>query len=366
MFKFLLKSLYSVEQQSFGLDISDRSVKFIQLKKVKDGLDITAFGSKDIPDGIISDGEIKNEDVLVDIIKDVLRNPKKGKLTTKNVIFSMPEEHSFLRVLQLPNMNYSETAEAIKWETEQNIPLSVDEVYFDWQIIESSQNIKKDHQDIFISAIPKVVADPYISVLKKIGLISVAMEPESISVVRSVVKDLRTNLPLLIIDIGATTTSFVIFHGNVPVFSSSSKVAGRKMIDTLIKNLSIDEKEALRLFYDVGFDRTIDGSDKVSEMLIPLFDNIIAQAEGYIEFYGSHSVGDDIAKKKNFEKIILSGGVANLYGASGYIATKLGIKTEIANPWINILKSPLREIPDLSYSKSLGYTTALGLALRGV
>ena len=35
------------------------------------------------------------------------------------------------------------------------------------------------------------------------------------------------------------------------------------------------------------------------------------------------------------------------------------------NPWVNILKSSLKEIPELSYEESLAYATVLGLASRG-
>ncbi|MBI3671315.1 type IV pilus assembly protein PilM [Candidatus Azambacteria bacterium] len=365
MFKFLLKSLYSIDPESFGLDISDRSLKFAQLRKTNKGFYLSAFGSQDIKEGIIQNGEIKNEDALAEIIKNAVASPIKGKLTTNHVVFSLPEEHSFLRVLQIPNMSHDETAEAIKWEIEQNIPLGIDEVYFDWQVIENSGSAQADHQDIFIAAIPKNVADPYISTLTKAGLTHVSMEPESVSVARSVVKNAKTESPVFILDIGSTTTSFVIFSGNVPRFSSSSQIAGKKMIDAIKSNLGVDEAEAIRLFNEVGFDKKLDTDGKVTEAIAPLFDNIIAQMDNYISFYGSHSVGDNDAKKKSFEKIILSGGVANLFGASGHIAGKVGIKTELANPWSNILKEPLREVPDLSYRQSLGYTTALGLALRG-
>ena len=36
----------------------------------------------------------------------------------------------------------------------------------------------------------------------------------------------------------------------------------------------------------------------------------------------------------------------------------------MGNPWVNILPEPLKEVPELSYEKSLSYTAALGLALR--
>jgi len=49
-----------------------------------------------------------------------------------------------------------------------------------------------------------------------------------------------------------------------------------------------------------------------------------------------------------------------------YLALALGIPVEIGNPWTNILKEPLKEVPGLPYRRSLSYTTSLGLALSGI
>jgi hypothetical protein len=46
------------------------------------------------------------------------------------------------------------------------------------------------------------------------------------------------------------------------------------------------------------------------------------------------------------------------------LASSLNTKVEIGNPWVNILKEEIKEVPDISFENSLGYTTALGLALK--
>lgn len=365
MFKFLLKNLYNIEPKSFGLDISNKSYKFIQLRESKKGIDLAAFGYGDVKDGVIENGEVKNEDALVEVLKEAIKNPTKGKLTTKHVVFSLPEEHSFVRILQLPKMSKEETKEAIKWEIEQNIPLQINDVYFDWQIINKG-DAKVNHQDILVAVVSKSIADPYISVLKRIGLIPVAMESESISVTRSIIKGFSTNIPVLVVDIGATITSFIIFSGKTLRFSSSVPIAGDKMIESISKKLKVDKKEAKKLFYEVGFDKKLDKDGKVTEALEVAFSELISQIKSYISFYEGHSTHDHGSKKKNIQKIILSGGVSNLYGITAHISSVLKIPTELANPWANILKEPLNEVPDLSYRRSLGYTTALGLALKGI
>lgn len=364
MFKFLFKNLYDIEPNSFGLDLSDMSFKFAQLKKIKKKIDIVSFGSGDVKSGIIENGEIKDEDTLAQILGSALNNPAKGNISTRYVVCSLPEQHSFIRVLQLPKMSYEETKEAIKWEIEQNIPLGINEVYFDWQIINNDKN--RDHQDISIAAVPKNIVDPYISVLKKADLVPVALEVESIAVARSVVKNLLTDAPVFLVDIGGTTTSFIIFSGSTIRFTSSVSVAGDAMVEAISKSVGVDKNQANKLFYEVGLDKSLDPDGKVGQALINVLSELALQIENYISFYQSHSEHDHSLKETGIKKIILSGGAANTTGIAAYLSLALKIPVELANPWVNILEEPLKEIPDLSYRKSLSYTTALGLALRDI
>jgi len=365
VFRFLSKSIYDIDPGAFGLDISDESFKFTQLGHRKRGLSLKAFGAGDFPKGAFVDGEIKHEDEVASILKMAFDKPLQGRLSTQHVVCSLPEEHSFTRVIQLPKMDAEQVKEAVKWEAEQHIPMNINDVYLDWQIVDvGGKDIP--HQDILISAVPKRLVDGYISMLKKCNLVIKSLEVESVAVSRALVQNLETNEPILLVDLGATRTSFIIFSGTALPFTSSVPVAGNSMIDAISKNYGVDGKEAKRLFYDVGLDKNKEGG-RVYKALEPIAKDLAKQIKNYISFYEGHSEHEH---RKNgpvsIKKILLCGGVSNLTGLNVYLSLALGVSAEIGNPWTNILKSPLREVPGLSYRKSLGYTTALGLGLSGV
>ena len=92
--------------------------------------------------------------------------------------------------------------------------------------------------------------------------------------------------------------------------------------------------------------------------MTPLLIDLMGQAKKCIDYHHGHNGG--------IKKILLCGNGANLKGLSAFISSELKITNELANPWMNILPSSLKEVPGLSFKESLGYTTALGLALRGV
>ena len=130
--------------------------------------------------------------------------------------------------------------------------------------------------------------------------------------------------------------------------------------------LKTDRVEAKRLFYDVGLDKQADGG-RTAAALYPMISDLAGQIKEYISFYESHAAHEHALKSgASVKKILLCGGASNLTGLTIYLASILKIPVEAGNPWVNILKGNIREVPALPYRRSLSYTTALGLALSGI
>ena len=68
-------------------------------------------------------------------------------------------------------------------------------------------------------------------------------------------------------------------------------------------------------------------------------------------------------KVPQIEKVILCGGSSNVVGLREYLSGSLKARAERANVWQNAFSFD-DVIPDIVFSQSLGYATAIGLALR--
>jgi len=352
----------NLKPEAFGLDISDLSLKIIKLKRKKDFFKLSSFGEAEIKPGIIEGGEIKNVEALGKIIKEAVSKVKGEKIKTKYVVCSLPEEKAFLQIIQMPMMKEEELKKAVYFEAENYIPLPMEEVYLDYQIVKPVIN-HLDHFDVLISAMPKKVIDPYVLALKKAGLIPMVLEIESQAIARALVKGGVSPSPLLLIDLGATRTSFIIFSGYSLRFTSSISVSSQKFTDLIAKNLKIDLKEAEKLKMKYGLEK----EEKISEILSPLLKNLLKEIKICLFYYHTHIHHEHLPLDgKEVEKIYLCGGGANLKGLTNFLSLELKIPVELGNPWVNILPEPLKEVPELSYERSLAFTTALGLALRGI
>jgi type IV pilus assembly protein PilM len=355
----------NLKPQTFGLDISDSSLKIIKLKKKRKSFGLASLGEQKIKEGIIKDGEIKNPEELIKIIKESLLKVEGEKLRTKYVISSLPEEKSFLKIIQMPKMKEGDLKMAVRYEAENHIPLALSEVYLDSQVIVPLKD-HLDHVDVLIVAFPKNIIDSYVYCLKEAGLQPIAMELESTAIVRSLVEKEISQFPLFLVDIGVDKTSFIIFSGQSLRFTSSIAISSDMFTDIIAKNLKVEKEEAEKIKLKYGLDNKSAKSKKIFEILLPALTDLAEQIEKCLFFYKSHSSHEHLnIDGQGVRKIILCGGGANINGLTSLLSEKLGCPVELGNPWINILSKTQKESSLMSYKSSLKYTTAIGLALRG-
>jgi len=355
----------TLKPEVFGLDISDLSLKIIKLKKKGKLLGLASFGETSIKPGIIKEGEIKKEEELVKIIQEGLNKVKGEPIKTKYVIASLPEEKAFLQVIQMPRMPEEDLKSAVVYEAENYIPLPIEEVYLGSQIVLPVVN-GLDHLDILIAALPKKTVDPYIACLKKANLKPLALEIESLVIARALIKGERTTSPVLLIDLGATRTGFIVFSGHSLRFTFSIPVSSRGFTEIISRALKINLTEAEKLKIKWGLEKKKEGG-RIFEALIPALTDLVQQIKKYLSFYRTHASHEHLPSDgKEVGKIFLCGGGANLKGLPEFLSLQLKIPVGIGNPWINILPESQKEVPELPFEKSLAYTTALGLALRGI
>ena len=362
----MIKSFLSLKSEAFGLDISDLSLKIVNLKKKDNGLALSSFGSFPIKPGVLSGGEVKDEQSLAGIINSALKNVKGDKLRSRHIVASLPEEKSFLQVIKMPNVSKENLKSAVTYEAENYIPLPIESVYIDSQVVSSVSN-KENGVDVLIVALPRKIVDAYMSVFKRAGLVASALEIESQSVARALVKNQKSAFPILLIDFGATKTGLSVFLENSLRFTSSIPVSSSGFTKIISRSLKIDITHAEELKIRCGLNNKTEEEKKVFESLIPSLTDLLEQVKKHIDYYQEHINDAHLSSEnKKIKKIILCGGGAVLPGFVNFISTEINLPVELGNPWVNILPDPLREIPGITYKESLKYTVALGLALRGV
>ncbi len=348
--------------RAFGLDISDISIKVMQLDKRKDGFFPSAYSSISIAPNLITNHVIAKEDKLAEAVTRAVTMAR--HVNTKYVVANVPEAKSFVRILKIPVAKESELEGAIPWELEQDIPVPIDQVYLDWQIIKQD----KENFNVLVTATPKDYVDSLVDVLRLAGLKPVAFELESQATARALMGHTEPNEAVLILDMSVMQTSFIIVTGNgVLEYTSSIPIAGNAFTESIARSLGVSGAEAEKIKRDSGL---LADSKKgnIRQAMLPILDNIVDEIKNVSRFYEEHA-----GMEKNISKIYLAGGTAKLAGLADYISARLNLgagkplgPVSLGNPWVNICSNEQEKNLPIAKEDSLEYTTALGLALRGV
>lgn len=348
-------------QRAFGLDFNDSKIRIIQFGKDS----VLSWNQINIPEGVMDNYEIKDRNQFIQTMHYALSQAK-GKVRGNRAVLSISENKIFTRVITLPTLNEKKAQEAIKWETESNIPISISEVYYDWQIIFKDKN----KMEVLVVATPKKLIDNYLEIFNVIGIEIIACEAESSAISRSILGKKDKTGTILVIDIGMALSSFAIYRLGVPVFTSSSSVSGKMMTDAVAKKLNCNYRKAESYKIKVGLGSGNKEKKEALEIFEPILNLMTQEIKKTINFFDSNlsesefSFQDENINKRKIEKIILCGGGSNLKGLKDFLTISTEKVVVNSNPWINLKLSDeeKNKIPDYHLQS---FSNVIGLAIRG-
>ena len=337
-----------------GIDISDESIKFAELKKTK-GWKVARCGTVDLPAGCIIAGKIMNREALVSALRQIQQENKIDLIHA-----SLPEEETFVVRMKVPEVKRADLRESIELLLEEHIPLSIDQVVFDYEIYREPTPADPNFiLGVFVAPI-KLVED-YTGVIEESGLRLASLEIEVQSGARALIKsdDLGT---YLIVDIGKTRTGFSIISNQIVLFTSSIKsIGGANMTQAIERSLNVGQPEAENLKIQKGLLNS-PSNKEVFQALIPVVSAFKDEMSRHCIYWQTMAENHEV--EEGIRKIIFSGGQSTLPGLTEYISANIEFPVEIGKVWN--LDTTEGRLSSVDYQNSLRYVTAIGLALRGI
>jgi len=375
--------LFSYTTYPIGIDISDRYIKIAQLKKMGDRVKIQALGKIELGTGIVRDGEIADQAAFIKSLKTLIDNPQFGRIDGNEIVTCLPETKTFLKLIEIEKTP-NNLANIMPAEIEKHIPMSIDEMYFDWQLMENHL----DKQIILFAAAPKKIVDQYTAVFNEAKLATVALEAEAISICRAILKEegpkykpAGAGQSYGIIDIGYRKTGFSVYANRTLLFTLSLPISGDEITESIAKTLGIEIVQAEKAKIICGLDKN-KAKGIIKNILSDVIDRLIIKIKEAVDYYGTH-----FPNYGPLNEIILCGGGAHIRDLNRIIMEHVSAPVVLADISINIseTRDNLAKIfsekhtlnIDLADNKgddqlsviqdsSLAYATAIGLALRGI
>lgn len=335
-----------------GLDIGVQTIKAVQLSREKNKIALLAAGYIPTPGRTVNATETMEEQTLASSINRLVRDMK---VSTTEVSASLPSSKVVTRVIEIPIMKEGELSSSIQWEAEQYIPWPLAKVKLDYAVLDIDS--KNQKMKVLLVAAPLALIEKYMRIITTAGLTPVALETEILAVSRSIGETFQTLSNVLIISIGAGTTDIALLHDHVLVYTKSYPIGGITLTRAISDELGFEiaQAEEYKKTYGLEEDK-LEG--KIAKIITPFFTNITQEMEKTVAYFKSQYPGEELNSS------VLTGGTARLPGLVISITKNLGIDSQTANPFLNLVVDP-NVLSIVTPDASL-YTAAIGLALKEV
>lgn len=356
-----------------GIDLGSSALKMVELRNEKGRPKLVTYGYIEKPNPMLKVDTPEAKKAIVESIKQVAA---KAKVTTNRIVAALPSYTVFTSIITLPEMNKKEMDAAVQWEAKKFVPMPLDKMILDWQLLENNEDTAnmpaqnassvgesaaevstqpKKYSKILLTAAPADLVARYVEIFQMAGMTLESLETEAFALERSLVGHDRA--PILLVDIGATTTNISVVVSSVPVINRSIDLGGQTITKTIASSLNVDADRAEQFKRDFGLIPSGATGNQIPKRIEFMVSSVVNEIRYVLNLYHNQS-------NVQIEKIVLSGGSAWLPNLPQYLSQVLNIKVIIGDPWSRIiypveLKPVLAEIgPRLS--------VCVGLAMREI
>lgn len=346
---------------SLGVDIGTTSIKIVEVEKGKSAPRLVNYGILETQSALLRANTALQTSTLklfdkdtVDFLKTIVAQVKPK---TINVVASLPLFSAFTTVLTLPEMKEEELAQAVTYQARQYIPLPIEEVALDWSKVGVIEDDKGQRQfQILLISVPQEQIKKYQKIFLDAGLSLKALEVESLSLMRAVIGNDPT--PTFVVDIGSLSTDIMVVDQGQLKYSGQTDFSGSSLTQALATSLNINPIRAEELKKERGIMGT-GPNYELSTIMLPFLDAIISEVRR-AEF----TYKNQFPFAKPIERMILTGGGANLLGIEKYFKDQFNMPVVRATPLSKLEYPPILE--PLAQELNTHLAVALGLGLKNL
>ncbi len=339
-----------------GLDISSSAVKLLELGRRGEQYSVEAYSVEPLPPNVVVDKQVTDPKVVGEAIaRAVSRAGARGRIAAVAVAGSSV----ITKVINLTaSLGEMEMEAQIKAEADQYIPYSVDEVNLDFQVIGPSA---KDPTtiDVLLAACRKEQIESRIAALEIAGLTAKVVDIEAYAL-ENACAFLRHQMPnggqgktVAVVDMGATTTSVLILHDLLPIYTRDQAFGGKQLSEDVMRHFGMSFEEASK----AKKGDTLPESYR-NEILPRFIDDMAQQIDRSFQFFFASST-----QYSSIDQVILAGGCAHIPAMEAAVQDRLKVPCVVARPFAKMSVASRAKPAQLAKDEA-ALLIACGLACR--
>jgi type IV pilus assembly protein PilM len=340
-------------RNTIGLDIGSSSIKVVQLKPGKRGLQLAAFDLEPVAPQTIVDGSIMNQGAVVDAIRAVMA---RLKIKEKDVAVAIAGHSVIIKKITVPAMTPDELEEQIPWEAEHHIPFAKDDVEIDHTVI--NPQTPQGQMELILVAAKKEVVHDYAAVAKEARLNPAVVDVAAFSVQNAweLAADPVAGQTVALINVGASISNINIVTNSMSAFTRDVTIGGNAFTEEIQKQLNVSHEQAEAMKIGQVDQQTMVQGGGVDRVAAQVAEVMAGEFQRSIDFYLATSADAHV------DRIVLSGGGSKVPSLQRAIERRSRLPIEMMNPFRRLSVEGLDQQFIMSHAPEAA--VGVGLALR--
>ncbi len=320
-----------------GLSVESDLLRLVSFEK-KHGRTVLKTASEfKLESGTIVAGDVAKPDNLAVVLKNI-RNEHGARFAR----VALPEEKAYVYEAIIPVPEDGEMSDAVEFSLDQNIPLSADEVVFDFAVVEGPfSNNSVQSARVVVSAYPKGIIETWVGLLGQAGITPFSLTPESQAIAHSLVVHTDAR-PSLLVHFLKDKTIVAIVSGGFVRFSTTVSGGSAGGLENTEKILASHEGE------------------KISESIELL--SVRDEVKKVFSYWMSKEEIKSRKEPRSIGSVIVTGHIADMIDVAEYLGKHIGVPAILGNVWQNAFSLD-KFIPEIEFEDSLCLAAAVGVAL---
>lgn len=361
-----------------GLDIGSSSVKAVKLRKLKDSYELTGAEIVNLsPEAMEETDQDRKNSFYVEAVKKIFKNKN---IANSKVATGISGDSAIIRYIKTPYMGPEELKNMIPYEAEQYIPLGMDQVVLDYQVLAEVEDENQKKLSVLLAAVKNEIMNNHLDILKAARISPAVIDVDAFAICNAYMLNSQDESDsgvradtIALINIGAKFTLITIVHKGVPQITRDVNIGGNNFTTEIRREYAVSFGQAEELkrqraaIIVEGDDLLLSApsendrdSTKIHEAITPSLNKLTNDIKRSFEFYES------TGKKRSVQKILLSGGSSKIRNIDRFLSDRLGIPVELNYPFKNININAKNFDLDYLRTNAVQLNVALGLALRKV
>ncbi len=339
-----------------GLDISSSAVKLVELSRAGDGYRLEAYAAEPLPPTAVTDHQVKEPELVAEYISRAVR---KAGTRTKQAAVAIPGSAAITKIIEMSAaLSDDEMEQQVRFEADQHIPESIEDVNLDFQVIGPSAR-SPDQVQVLLAACKSETVDMRVAAIEMAGLKARVVDVETYALQNACtllthqMPDAGLNKTVVLVDLGASGTQVNVLHNLETVYTRDLNFGGRQLTEDVMRHFNLDAEAAEKAKREGSLPPEFS-----SEVLPAFLEDVAQQISRTLQLYFSSS-----AAHATVDQILLGGGCGALPGIAETVQNQLQIPAAAAQPFTE-MRMPLLARREHLAGVAPSLLLAAGLALR--